>query len=88
MGLGSTAKKLQQVVDLADDLYAKINDLKSDMAAMRQTIEDTEDGVERIEDRLDEQERLLEAIADAEGVELPTEDDEGTESADTDQDAA
>lgn len=74
MGLGSTAKKLQQVVDAADDLYAKINDLKSDIAAMRQTIDGTASGVERIEERLDEQERLLQAIAEAEGVDVSPDD--------------
>ena len=88
MGLGSTAKKLQQVVDLADDLYAKINDLKADMTAMRQTIDDTEAGVDRIEDRLDEQERLLEAIAEAEGVGGETATETETESSDADEDVA
>ena len=88
MGLGSTAKKLQQVVDLADDLYAKINDLKSDMAAMRQTIDDTKEGVDRLEDRLDEQERLLEAIAEAEDVAVETPEESTAESADADEDPA
>lgn len=80
MGLGSTAKKLQQVVDVADDLYAKINDLKSDLAAMRDTIEDTNSRVERVESELEAQRELLEAIAEKEGVtiEEPDADEEAT----------
>lgn len=68
MGLGSTAKKLQQVVDAADDLYAKINDLKSDLAEMRDTIEDTNTRVEQVESELETHRELLEAIAEKEGV--------------------
>lgn len=70
MGLGNTAKKLQQVVDVADDLYAKINDLKSDLAAMRDTIEDTNSRVERVESEVTAQRELLEAIAESEGITL------------------
>ncbi len=68
MGLGSTAKKLQQVVDAADDLYAKLNDLKSDLAAMRDTIDDTNNRVENLETEMETQRALLEAIADAEDI--------------------
>ena len=80
MGLGSTAKKLQQVVDAADELYAKINDLKSDLAAMRDTIEETNSSVGRLESELDTQRELLEAIAETEGVTIedPEADEEST----------
>ena len=70
MGFGSTAKKLQQVVDVADDLYAKINDLKEDLAGIRDTIENTDTRVDAIESELASQRELLEAIAEAEGIEV------------------
>ncbi len=63
MGLGSTTKKLQQVVDAADELYAKLNDLKSELAGMRDSIDETNTRVERLETELAEQRSLLEAVA-------------------------
>ncbi|AOW80378.1 hypothetical protein HTSR_1198 [Halodesulfurarchaeum formicicum] len=84
MGLGNTAKKLQQVVDVADDLYAKINDLKSDLAAMRDTIEETNSRVKSVEDELSDQRELLEEIATAEGIEVDQIDTTDTDSGQTD----
>jgi peptidoglycan hydrolase CwlO-like protein len=78
MGFGSTAKKLQQVVDVADELYAKINDLKSDLAAIRDTIDETNSRVGELESEMESQQELLEAIALAEDIdieELGTEDE-------------
>lgn len=77
MGFGSTTKKLQQVVDVADELYAKINDLKSDLAAIRDTIDETNSRVGELESEMESQQELLEAIAVAEDIdieELGTED--------------
>jgi len=70
MGFGSTAKKLQQVVDVADELYAKINDLKSDLSAIRDTIDQTNERVGKLETELASQRELLEAVAEAEGVDI------------------
>lgn len=79
MGFGSTAKKLQQVVDAADDLYAKINDLKDDIAGIQDTIEDTNDRVTGVETELTEQRELLEAIAESEGIEVESGDNSSEE---------
>jgi methyl-accepting chemotaxis protein len=82
MGLGNTAKKLQQVVDLADELYAKINDLKSDLTEIRDTIGETNSRVENLETELESQRALLEAIAESNGVavdELAEDPEENTE---------
>lgn len=73
MGLGSTAKKLQQVVDAADELYAKINDLKEDISAMGTTIEDTNERVAQVETELAEQREILDALAEADGIEIDQE---------------
>jgi len=68
MGLGSTAKKLQKVSDMADDLYAKVNEQKEQLQELRKTVEETNEGVEDIDEELAQQRALLEAIADAQGL--------------------
>lgn len=68
MGFGSTAKKLQKVADIADDLYSKVNELKSQLQAMRETVEETNDRVDDLDGRMDEQRALLEAIAEQQGI--------------------
>ncbi|UWG47580.1 Uncharacterized protein HSRCO_1297 [Halanaeroarchaeum sp. HSR-CO] len=88
MGFGSTAKKLQSVVDMADNLYQKLNEVKEQMAAIRETIDTTNDRVGAIETELEEQREILEALAEAEGVEVPdatVETDDSTEDDATDQ---
>lgn len=71
MGFGSTAKKLQSVVDMADDLYQKLNEVREQMAAIRETIDTTNDRVGAIETELEQQREILEALAEAEDIELP-----------------
>jgi len=68
MGFGSTAKKLQKVADIADDLYTKVNELKTQLQAMRETVDETNERVDALDGRLDEQRALLEAIAEKQGV--------------------
>ena len=68
MGFGSTAKKLQKVADLADDLYTKVNELKTQLQGMRETVEETNSRVDDLDGRLDDQRALLEAIAEKEGL--------------------
>ena len=71
MGLGGTAKKLQKVVDIADELYEKLNDLREEVTEARNSIDETKDRVGEIEDELAEQRALLEKLAETEGVDLP-----------------
>ncbi|MGM0399586.1 MAG: DUF5798 family protein [Halobacteriota archaeon] len=88
MGFGSTAKKLQSVVDMADDLYGKLNEVREQMAAIRETIDTTNDRVGAIETELEEQREILEALAEADGVDVPeatVETDDSTEDDATDQ---
>jgi DNA anti-recombination protein RmuC len=70
MGLGSTAKKLQKVVDMADELYSKISDLRDQMNEIRKTIETTNERVGSMESDLARQRELLEAIAENEGIDV------------------
>lgn len=73
MGLGGTAKKLQKVVDVADELYDKVNDLREDLARVRDSIDETNERVSNVETELDEQRILLERIAEAEGLDTDIE---------------
>lgn len=68
MGLGSTAKKLQKVADIADDLYTKVTELKTQLQSLQGTVDETNAGVADIERELTEQRALLEAIADEQGI--------------------
>ena len=68
MGLGSTAKKLQKVADMADDLYTKLNEQKEQLRELRSTVEETSDRVGAIDREQTEQRALLEAIAEEQGL--------------------
>lgn len=68
MGFGSTAKKLQKVVDMADDLYAKLNEQKEQLQELRNTVEETSDRVEAVDREQAKQRALLEAIAEEQGL--------------------
>ena len=70
MGLGSTAKKLQQVVDMAEDVYARLNQLKEQMAEMRETVTETKDRVDDLDHELAEQRAILDALAEREGIDV------------------
>lgn len=70
MGLGSTAKKLQKVADVADELYTKVNELKSQLESLRTTVEETNERVDAIDADLDRQQALLEALAEEQGIDV------------------
>jgi TolA-binding protein len=70
MGLGSTAKKLQKLADIADDLYTKVSELKTQLQSLQGTVDETNEGVADIERELTEQRALLEAIADEQGIDI------------------
>jgi uncharacterized coiled-coil DUF342 family protein len=68
MGLGSTAKKLQKVVDMADELYAKINEQKEQLQELRSTVDETNTRVTDIDRELGQQRALLAALAEQQGL--------------------
>lgn len=89
MGLGGTAKKLQKVIDAAEQLYAKMNEVTGELRQLQSEVETTSEQVDRIEGDLARQRALVEAMADQQGidvdevladVELPDERDAGTQS--------
>lgn len=68
MGLGSTAKRLSKVADVAEDIYGRLQRLREEVDATRETVEDTNGRVATLEAELAEQRALLEAVADEQGV--------------------
>ena len=70
MGIGGTAKKLQKVAEMGEELYKRINDLRTQVAEMRETVSATHERVDRLENEVAEQRVILEALATAEGVDV------------------
>jgi chromosome segregation ATPase len=70
MGLGNTAKKLQRVADMAETLYEKVDELRSQVNEVKAHVETTSQRVERIERDLDEQRAVLDALAREQDVDV------------------
>lgn len=70
MGLGGTAKKLQKVAGMAEDLYKRMNEVITELKKLRSDLEETNAQVDDLEHQLTEQRAILEAMADAEGVDV------------------
>ncbi|MFC7045221.1 DUF5798 family protein [Halobacteriaceae archaeon GCM10025711] len=82
MGLGSTAKKLEKMVDLADKLYNKVNELLEKLQETKQSVENTNERVGAIEADLADHRKLLEALAEDQGLDVDELlDDESSETA-------
>jgi len=61
--LGDAKKKIQRVVDLAEQLYEKVNELNRRIKDTTETVEDTNARVEDLEAELAEQRAILDALA-------------------------
>jgi len=70
MGLGSTAKKLQQIADMAEDVYARLNQLREQVNETRATVDETKARVDDMDRELAEQRALVEALAEREGIDI------------------
>jgi len=70
MGLGSTAKKLQQIADMAEDVYARLNQLREQVNETRKTVDETKARVDDMDRELAEQRALVEALAEREGIDV------------------
>ncbi|WP_435153387.1 DUF5798 family protein [Haladaptatus sp. DFWS20] len=70
MGLGSTAKKIQKVADTAEKLYAKLNELREQVLAIRDSLEATDERVQQLEIKNAEQKALIEALAREQGIDV------------------
>lgn len=70
VGLGDTKKKIQKMIDAAEDLYAKMNELRAQIEELRETVDTTSQQVDSIEHDVEEQRVLLEALADEQGLDV------------------
>jgi peptidoglycan hydrolase CwlO-like protein len=70
MGIGGTAKKLQKVAEMGEELYTRINDLRAQVSEMRETVTATHDRVDTLENEVAEQRAILEALAAREGIDV------------------
>ncbi|ELZ98987.1 hypothetical protein C440_01485 [Haloferax mucosum ATCC BAA-1512] len=70
MALGGTAKKLQKVAEMAEDVYKKLNELREQIVEVRETVTETKARVDRLESENAEQRAILEAIAEDQGIDL------------------
>ncbi|WP_049987968.1 DUF5798 family protein [Halobellus rufus] len=70
MGLGGTAKKLQKVTEMAEDVYTRLNELRDQVIEMRETTRETKDRVDRLERETAEMRAVLEALAEEEGIDV------------------
>ena len=88
MGLGGTAKKLQKVMDAAEQLYSKMNEVIERLNTLEEEVEHTSTQVDHLDRDLAEQRALVEALAEQNGLDVenvldnadlpaePSEDDE------------
>lgn len=63
MVLGSATQKIQTIVELAEDLYEKVTELKEELQQTQETVHDVDGRVAGIEEELDQQRVILEGIA-------------------------
>lgn len=84
MGLGSTAKKLQSLADVAEKLVEQFNALRKRVITLESTAQETNDRIERLESELSHQQALLEAVAAEHGIDPEEYAPDGTESTDDD----
>jgi len=70
MPFGDTAKKLQKVTSMAEDLYEKMNELFVQLNQLRERVDETTEQVESIESDLAEQRALVEAVAEHQGLDV------------------
>jgi chromosome segregation ATPase len=68
MGLGSTAKKVQQLADRAEQLYAQLKDIRKRVIALEQSVDDSTNRIATLESSLEKQLVLLEEIARDQGI--------------------
>ncbi|WP_411963365.1 DUF5798 family protein [Haloferax sp. YSMS24] len=70
MGIGGTAKKLQKVAEMAEDVYKKLNELRAQIVEVRETVDETKQRVDRLEAENAEQRAILEALAEEQGIDI------------------
>lgn len=70
MGLGGTAKKLQRIANMAEEMYARVNELREQLNGLGQTVEQTNATVEQLRREHAETRALVEQLAEQEGIDV------------------
>ncbi|WP_221621648.1 DUF5798 family protein [Halocatena pleomorpha] len=70
MGLGGTAKKLQRIANMAEEMYARVNDLREQLNGLSQTVDQTNATVEQLRREHAETRALVERLAEEEGIDV------------------
>ncbi|GAB6860202.1 hypothetical protein JCM17092_02910 [Haloplanus litoreus] len=55
---------------MAEDVYTRLNQLKEQIAEMRETVTETRDRVDDLDHELAEQRAILDALAEREGIDV------------------
>lgn len=85
--LGNAGQKISRIVELAEDLYDRVRELREEVNELRETTRETRDRVADLEAELATQRALLEALARAQGLDVESirgaeKDDEAAEPSD------
>jgi septal ring factor EnvC (AmiA/AmiB activator) len=70
MGLGSTAKKLQKLADVAEKLFTRVNEMRGEIQQLQSSVLNTEADSASVRRELAEQRAIVEAIADQQGIDV------------------
>jgi hypothetical protein len=70
MGLGSTAKNVQKLADLAEKLYKQVNEVLKRVGSLQDDVQEATDDVQAVRREQREQRAILEALADEQGVDV------------------
>ena len=70
MPLGGATKKIQKLLDTAEELYNRIVELREQVMEVRETVQETNERVAGLENRLDQQGAILEALAEHEDIDV------------------
>ncbi len=63
MPLGGATKKIQKILDTAEELYNRVVELREQVMEVRETVQGTNERVAALENKLDQQGAILEALA-------------------------
>ena len=70
MGLGSTAKTVQRLSDLAEKLYKQVNEVLERVSALQERVESASDDIAAVRREQREQRAILAALAEEQGVDV------------------
>lgn len=70
MGFGDTAKKVQNLADRAEQLYAQLKDIRERVIKLERAAEETDQRVGSLQNETEKQRVLLEAIAREQGIDV------------------